>query len=393
MGKQKTKCTSSKGITLIALVITIIVLLILAGVSINMVVGENGILGKAQSAVRGTNEASAIEDIEMAWSAITTDYYSRNLQSQMKSDYYNLENLNRELGSSGIVSEFSYDVNGGAKLVYTSARDGNEYNIKVSQDGKVQIINMAILDVNGNKIDLNQSNVKNYLGKKVVNYLSDGNTYRLFYIDFEGKYGDAGKIYLKADALEAKEEYISEEYSINDSLIRNMNPMWNNMTNGEIVQDNEKIAAYLSDTTKWTAFCDNNKADYAIASPSLEMFIDSYNIAHQLNDNAKLACKMTSHSSRGYVISSDGGSTFNHWLQPNTIATDFNGMYCLGVNYWLCSPSDRTSGTNNDSLVFINGVDSKISAVVTYDTDGSKVENSISPIVSIKDNFTIQIEN
>ena len=34
-----------KGITLIALVITIIVLLILAGVSINLVVGEGGILG------------------------------------------------------------------------------------------------------------------------------------------------------------------------------------------------------------------------------------------------------------------------------------------------------------------------------------------------------------
>lgn len=35
------------GITLIALVITIIVLLILAGISINLVLGENGVLAKA----------------------------------------------------------------------------------------------------------------------------------------------------------------------------------------------------------------------------------------------------------------------------------------------------------------------------------------------------------
>ncbi len=44
----------NKGITLIALIITIIVLLILAGVSISLVVGENGIIGRAQSASEKT---------------------------------------------------------------------------------------------------------------------------------------------------------------------------------------------------------------------------------------------------------------------------------------------------------------------------------------------------
>jgi len=42
--------TSQKGITLIALVITIIVLLILAGVTINMVLGDEGVIGQTQSA-------------------------------------------------------------------------------------------------------------------------------------------------------------------------------------------------------------------------------------------------------------------------------------------------------------------------------------------------------
>ena len=40
------------GITLIALVITIIVLLILAGVSISMLTGDNGIITQAQKAKR-----------------------------------------------------------------------------------------------------------------------------------------------------------------------------------------------------------------------------------------------------------------------------------------------------------------------------------------------------
>lgn len=39
-----------QGITLIALVITIIVLLILAGVSLSLVAGENGILKRAENA-------------------------------------------------------------------------------------------------------------------------------------------------------------------------------------------------------------------------------------------------------------------------------------------------------------------------------------------------------
>ena len=41
---MKTKIKQEKGITLIALVITIVVLLILAGVSINAIFSENGII-------------------------------------------------------------------------------------------------------------------------------------------------------------------------------------------------------------------------------------------------------------------------------------------------------------------------------------------------------------
>ena len=51
-----------QGITLIALVITIIVLLILAGVSIAMLTGENGILTQAQRAKEETEEAQANEE-------------------------------------------------------------------------------------------------------------------------------------------------------------------------------------------------------------------------------------------------------------------------------------------------------------------------------------------
>ena len=55
-----------RGITLIALIITIIVLLILAGVSIAMLTGDNGILTQAQNARNRTEEAQDVEKIKLA---------------------------------------------------------------------------------------------------------------------------------------------------------------------------------------------------------------------------------------------------------------------------------------------------------------------------------------
>ncbi len=59
--KRKTK-SQMKGITLIALVVTIVILLILAGVSINLVLGPNGLISKAQEAALKTEEAEKNEE-------------------------------------------------------------------------------------------------------------------------------------------------------------------------------------------------------------------------------------------------------------------------------------------------------------------------------------------
>ena len=56
----------NKGITLIALVVTIIVILILSGISLSILTGNNGILSKTQEAKEKTAEAQNIEIISMA---------------------------------------------------------------------------------------------------------------------------------------------------------------------------------------------------------------------------------------------------------------------------------------------------------------------------------------
>ena len=55
---MKTKIKQEKGITLIALVVTIVVLLILAGVSVNALFGNSGIIEKAKEAQNKMNQAT-----------------------------------------------------------------------------------------------------------------------------------------------------------------------------------------------------------------------------------------------------------------------------------------------------------------------------------------------
>ena len=63
----------NSAITLIALIITIIVLLILAGVTLNMVMGENGIFGKANNAKNKTEVAKYEEELRMCVLELQTD--------------------------------------------------------------------------------------------------------------------------------------------------------------------------------------------------------------------------------------------------------------------------------------------------------------------------------
>ena len=63
---MKLNLKERKGITLIALVITIIVLLILAGVSIAMLTGTNGILTQANNAKQATEESTEKEKRQLS---------------------------------------------------------------------------------------------------------------------------------------------------------------------------------------------------------------------------------------------------------------------------------------------------------------------------------------
>ena len=84
-----------KGITLIALVVTIIVLLILAGISITMLTGENGILKRASEAKVQTETAQTIEKIQLSALSALTDGLGKIKESTLEQE------LTNHLGTKG----------------------------------------------------------------------------------------------------------------------------------------------------------------------------------------------------------------------------------------------------------------------------------------------------
>ena len=105
--KTKERETKNKGITLIALVVTIVVLLILAGVSISMLSGEDGIINQAQNASKETSEAENIEKIRLAIS-----------EAQIGEEGY------QELNQNNLKEAIDNQFNGRKDFVVSNNEDG-----------------------------------------------------------------------------------------------------------------------------------------------------------------------------------------------------------------------------------------------------------------------------
>ena len=122
------KKTNQKGITLIALVITIIVLLILAGVSIATLTGENGILTQANNAKTQTEIADEKEAVEMAATyAITKGEINKSNLDEELNNRPGTGNYTSQVVDEGIAVTFK------SKRSYLVDSNGNvtEYELKV----------------------------------------------------------------------------------------------------------------------------------------------------------------------------------------------------------------------------------------------------------------------
>ena len=135
----------SKGITLIALVITIIVLLILAGVSIATLSGDNGVLTKASDAKTVNVIGAAKDEITLKAQEALSDYYGTVYVSNETSQY-----SNRKLVET-IMKKLQDEFDGKTYADYTIAVSGTEAGdtITIQSKANPDLGTVGTIDENG----------------------------------------------------------------------------------------------------------------------------------------------------------------------------------------------------------------------------------------------------
>ena len=141
--REKIKKVNSKGITLIALVVTIIVLLILAGVSIATLTGQNGLLTKANSASEETRKNGALEKVQVEvlgsygiTGTIDKEKLNENLRKNIEGITYN---------GKAITEKGASEENRITSLPATVNVDG--YDIEITEDGDVKVDDSIKIEV------------------------------------------------------------------------------------------------------------------------------------------------------------------------------------------------------------------------------------------------------
>ena len=144
------KITKEKGITLIALIITIIVLLILAGISIATLTGENGMLKKVAEANEKTARGEAEEGIKLVlneWKIEKNQSQSKTLEEFLESKVETTELSNVEKKDNGT---FEVEKNGYIGIVNSNG----ELVGKVEKaTPRPEIKNIKVKKIDGSEIE------------------------------------------------------------------------------------------------------------------------------------------------------------------------------------------------------------------------------------------------
>lgn len=170
------KLNKNKGITLIALVITIIVLLILAGISIATLTGENGLLSKATTAKEETKKAEIREEIELAIAAIQAEELQKGNKVTLETlagseeepgqleNSKDLEGITAKLNGKQITGEYKgydYTIDENLKVRIGDSVTGIniEYELSTNEDTNQDItLSVTAESTNGGNVNITAQN-------------------------------------------------------------------------------------------------------------------------------------------------------------------------------------------------------------------------------------------
>lgn len=287
---------SNKGITLVALVITIIILIILAGITISMVLGEDGLIGKAKKGANEYKNAAANEQTLL-----------------------------------GQINEL-FEGNG-------STSGGTTQPQKTGASVKLK---------NGTAVTITTENISEYIGEEVDYTPAAGGTWRIFYLDTENKYGDgANTLFIKRDSVHFYDnDYLTYTSETAAAWLAKFNPEWADKDNN-ISENNERLSSYLCDSENWNADYKStdgvNKARYAIGSPSVEMYMDAYNQWGEYTSGTGPQSYKYVSGEYGYSVGVNGTySNDGNFQTNNSLSAGPNNIFlqsAVDSTFILCSPS------------------------------------------------------
>ena len=164
---------NNNGITLIALIITIIILLILAGVVISITIGENGLFSTAKYSVVKTEEEKAREKLELALADLTSHKYANTDYNENDIDKYLSKESIIVIEDIVIVDGWKFSIDRSVPQIIESLGKGEESktiaittNIENASDYTKAIIKIEItykgtikeIKINGEQQEIPQKN-------------------------------------------------------------------------------------------------------------------------------------------------------------------------------------------------------------------------------------------
>ena len=363
----------------------------------------------ADGNVKGIAEGTAVITIRGKNSGVSTTCTIKVTPKVTKITKITASDLTLEPGKTGKIRVTIEPTNQTEGVTYTS---GTQSVATVGEDGTVNALTegTTIITVKGkvsgvsttctvtvksNKINgaIEVGEYEKYYGKKVTNYTAGGKTYRIFYIDTEGKFGDKNTVYLKADWT-ANDTYLTTYTPSGTDLetYKKLNPSWATQRGNSTSSwhTNEKAAAWLCSPSQWTIYCDTSKANYAIGSPTVEMYVASYNQVSHTTGNYKLGATYRATNVPGYIYTLDGKQPtgYNGDYSTNVDTLDYigyNSMYCGKTENcyrWLASPS-----AYDYEYVCLAGGGSASLGIDHYG-----LTYGICPLISLKPDFQLEIE-
>ena len=341
---MKNTFKSSKGITLVALVITIIILLILAGISISALT-NTGIFGKAKEAKQKSDEAALDQNTKLDEYESEINAYLPGINANTIASATDTEKANNYYGKS---------------VNYTSANGVTGWKIFYADSSNIYLIADDYVDVAKLPRGTDTS------GKPVGNAPANTNT----------SFPKAAPFDNIMDA------YSTGSARITTDTIKNLNSSFFARSDANTnTNDNMKVVAYMLDTTAWSTFKDSNgKADYAIGGTTIEMLMKSYSQKHNVQYKAE-AKNDTEYE--GYKISKDNGANWDTSYSGMLSTSD--DLYVLpnskgADSMWVASPSAYAT-----YAIMRVGCDGRvISANYDYGKDGFR------PLVCLNSNVQLQ---